>query len=127
MRDLPDYAAENRRYWDAMADRCVAAGERSWAADTPYCGIFQVADDDVPLLPADLDGRDVIELGCGTAYVSAWAARRGARRVVGVDNFILALRQSSARLRTPGGASAQTPLPASWRPPAGSPASTGST
>src|ERR1019366_9873877 len=26
-----------------------------------------------------------IELGCGTAYVSAWLARRGAR-VVGIDN-----------------------------------------
>ena len=33
----------------------------------------------------DLAGKDVIELGCGTAYVSAWLARRGAR-VVGVDN-----------------------------------------
>ena len=30
---------------------------------------------------ADLD---VVELGCGTAYVSAWLARRGARPV-GVD------------------------------------------
>jgi SAM-dependent methyltransferase len=32
----------------------------------------------------DVAGRDVVELGCGTAYVSAWLARRGAR-VVGVD------------------------------------------
>ena len=31
-----------------------------------------------------LDGKDVIELGCGTAYFSAWLARRGARPV-GVD------------------------------------------
>jgi SAM-dependent methyltransferase len=30
-------------------------------------------------------GLDVIELGCGTAYVSAWLARRGAH-VVGIDN-----------------------------------------
>jgi ubiquinone/menaquinone biosynthesis C-methylase UbiE len=36
-------------------------------------------------LPRDLGGQDVIELGCGTAYVSAWLARRGAR-VVGIDN-----------------------------------------
>jgi SAM-dependent methyltransferase len=33
----------------------------------------------------DVAGLDVIELGCGTAYWSAWLARRGAR-VVGVDN-----------------------------------------
>jgi SAM-dependent methyltransferase len=37
------------------------------------------------MLPADLTGKDAIELGCGTAYVSAWLARRGAR-VVGIDN-----------------------------------------
>jgi ubiquinone/menaquinone biosynthesis C-methylase UbiE len=39
----------------------------------------------VHLLPDDLDGQDAIELGCGTAYVSAWLARRGARPV-GIDN-----------------------------------------
>ena len=33
----------------------------------------------------DLDGLDAIELGCGTGYVSAWLARRGARPV-GIDN-----------------------------------------
>jgi SAM-dependent methyltransferase len=32
----------------------------------------------------DLDGKDVIELGCGTAYFGAWLAKRGAR-VTGVD------------------------------------------
>lgn len=30
-------------------------------------------------------GKDVIELGCGTAYLGAWLKRRGAHRVVGVD------------------------------------------
>ncbi len=35
------------------------------------------------MLP-DVAGMDVLELGCGTAYVSAWLARRGAR-VVGLD------------------------------------------
>ena len=33
----------------------------------------------------DVAGKDTIELGCGTAYVSAWLARRGARPV-GIDN-----------------------------------------
>jgi SAM-dependent methyltransferase len=36
------------------------------------------------VLPAQLVGLDCVELGCGTAYVSAWLARRGARPV-GVD------------------------------------------
>ncbi len=37
------------------------------------------------VLPDDLAGLDTIELGCGTAYVSAWLMRRGARPV-GIDN-----------------------------------------
>ena len=36
------------------------------------------------LLPDDLAGRDAVELGCGTAHVPAWLARRGARPV-GID------------------------------------------
>lgn len=84
--ELPDYAIENRRHWDAMADDWVAGGERRWALAEPVWGNCRVPDDQAPLLPADLSGRDVIELGCGTAYLSAWASGRGARRVVGIDN-----------------------------------------
>jgi SAM-dependent methyltransferase len=36
------------------------------------------------LLPDDLDGKVVVEMGCGTAYISAWLARLGAVPV-GVD------------------------------------------
>ena len=35
--------------------------------------------------PTTSTGLDAIELGCGTGYVSAWLARRGARPV-GIDN-----------------------------------------
>lgn len=68
-----------------MAHHWVENGRRQWASE-PNWGQWGVADADAPLLPADLSGLDVIELGCGTGYVSAWAARRGARRVVGIDN-----------------------------------------
>ena len=36
------------------------------------------------MLP-DLNGLQVIELGCGTAYFGAWLKKHGAARVVGVD------------------------------------------
>lgn len=85
MEQMPGYAEENRRYWDAQADSYIARGERSWATDIPTWGAWSVADEHAPLLPDDLTDADVIELGCGTAYVSAWAHRRGARRVVGID------------------------------------------
>ncbi len=97
MGELPDYAVENRRHWDATADQWVDAGEQRWAAHEPTWGAWGVPDDQVPLLPDDLAGKDVIELGCGTGYVSAWAARRGARRVVGIDNSARQL-QTARRL-----------------------------
>ncbi|MCA1588745.1 MAG: methyltransferase domain-containing protein [Chloroflexi bacterium] len=82
---LPEHVARNRAHWDAMAQDWVAGGERSWAQDEPTWGIWGVPESELHLLPDELEGRDVVELGCGTAYVSAWLARRGAR-VVGIDN-----------------------------------------
>jgi SAM-dependent methyltransferase len=46
--------------------------------------MWGVPESELKVLP-DVTGLDVIELGCGTAYWSAWLARRGAR-VVGLDN-----------------------------------------
>ncbi len=83
--ELPEHVLANRRHWDATADRWVAPGERAWAQDQPAWGVFQVPQSQVPFLPDDVDGLDAIELGCGTGYVSAWLARRGARPV-GIDN-----------------------------------------
>ncbi len=85
MTDLPDHVQRNRAVWDKWAERYAAAGEESWQRDAPVWGIWSVPESQVGLLPADLAGKDAIELGCGTAYVSAWLARRGAR-VVGIDN-----------------------------------------
>ena len=83
--DEPDYIQRNRQVWDGYAAEYVESGERAWASAEPSWGIWGVPEADLHLLPDDLEGRDVIELGCGTAYVSAWLARRGAR-VTGIDN-----------------------------------------
>jgi SAM-dependent methyltransferase len=53
---------------------------RAWVADEVTWGLFHVPERDVRVL-GDVRGLDVIELGCGTAYLSAWLARRGARPV----------------------------------------------
>jgi SAM-dependent methyltransferase len=84
---LPEHVAANRAAWDAYARDYVAAGERSWRLQPgeETWGLFGVPESIVRMLPDDLAGRDAIELGCGTAYVSAWMVRRGAR-VVGIDN-----------------------------------------
>lgn len=84
--ELPDHVLRNRAYWDEVnAPRYVESGRRSWATDEISWGIFGVPEDQLQALPADVAGMDVVELGCGTAYFSAWLARRGAR-VTGIDN-----------------------------------------
>jgi len=83
--ELPEHVVRNREYWDGQAASYIGSGERFWAQDEPTWGIWGVPESELRVLPDDLDGRDVIELGCGTAYVSAWLARRGAR-AVGIDN-----------------------------------------
>jgi len=75
----------NRTQWDADAPAWVAAGERAWAARQPTWGVWDVPETTVGLLPEDMTGMDAIELGCGTGYVSAWMARRGAI-VTAIDN-----------------------------------------
>jgi SAM-dependent methyltransferase len=85
MNELPDYVVGNRAAWDQWAQDYVSSGEACWARDDPIWGIWGVPETLVGMLPEVIDGLDVIELGCGTAYVSAWLAKRGAR-VVGIDN-----------------------------------------
>ena len=82
--DLSPHAAHNREHWNDMADEWVASGEDSWARDTPKWGSWELPDQGIELIPDDLSGQRAIELGCGTGYVSAWMARRGAE-VVGID------------------------------------------
>lgn len=83
--DLPEHVAKNRAVWDAWAAEFEPRGRMAWASNEPGWGIWHVPDAEIHLLPDDLAGKDVIELGCGTGYVSAWVARRGARPV-GIDN-----------------------------------------
>jgi SAM-dependent methyltransferase len=85
MDELPEHVRRNRALWDEWAARYSAAGERAWAEDPPSWGIWSVPETEVGMFPDDLASSDAIELGCGTAYISAWMARRGAR-VVGIDN-----------------------------------------
>jgi SAM-dependent methyltransferase len=81
--ELPDYAAVNRDMWNEDAPNWVESGRAKWASDSPNWGEWGVREEQVRILP-DVRGTDVVELGCGTAYWSAWLQRMGARPV-GVD------------------------------------------
>ena len=80
---LPDHTARNREVWQGLAAEYREKARRNWAKDEIDWGIWHIAERDVRVL-GDVAGKDVVELGCGTAYFSAWLARRGARPV-GVD------------------------------------------
>ena len=51
-----------------------------WARPDAVWGLFAVPERELGVL-GDVRGLDVLELACGTAYVSAWLARLGARPV----------------------------------------------
>jgi len=79
-----DHVLANRASWDEDADNWSERGRILWAADEISWGIWGVPESSLGLLP-DVHGLDVVELGCGTGYVSSWLSRRGAR-AVGLDN-----------------------------------------
>jgi SAM-dependent methyltransferase len=78
-----EHVARNIEVWTEDDAYLVESGRRWWASAEPSWGIWHIAEHELRIVP-DVDGKDVVELGCGTAYWSAWLARRGAR-VVGVD------------------------------------------
>ena len=82
--ELPEYAVRNRARWTkSNAEFTHEHGVRTWREGEVTWGLWGIAESELQVLP-DVAGKDVIELGCGTAYFSAWLARRGAR-TVGVD------------------------------------------
>jgi SAM-dependent methyltransferase len=94
MLDPPLDLEVNRALWKLVNEEFTDARAASaWATTAITWGIFEVPETDVRAL-GDVTGLDVIELGCGTAYFSAWLARRGARPV-GVD--VTAAQLATAR------------------------------
>jgi 2-polyprenyl-3-methyl-5-hydroxy-6-metoxy-1,4-benzoquinol methylase len=72
-RNIASWTRTNVEYTDEAAARAWAQEEITW-------GMFGVPETDIGVL-GDVAGLDVVELGCGTAYFSAWLAKRGARPV----------------------------------------------
>lgn len=83
--DLPEHVRRNREAWDTGQSEWFGARARTQWAAAPHWGIWATPQTELPVLPSDLEGKDLIDLGCGTGYVCAWAARAGARPV-GIDN-----------------------------------------
>jgi SAM-dependent methyltransferase len=67
----------------ANAEYTDGRAEQAWQEEINW-GVWHVPESELRALP-DVAGKDVVELGCGTAYFGAWLKRAGAARVVGVD------------------------------------------
>jgi SAM-dependent methyltransferase len=74
--NVEHWTRANSEFDDAQAVERWSESEVAW-------GLWRVPEAELGVL-GDVSGLDVVELGCGTAYFSAWLARAGAR-VVGVD------------------------------------------
>lgn len=78
-----------------LAEWFGARARRHWVAAEPFWGIWNIPQSQLAVLPDDLAGKVAVELGCGTAYVSAWLARCGAVPVA-VDISVRQLRTARA-------------------------------
>jgi SAM-dependent methyltransferase len=77
-------AKKNVALWtQANAEYTNANAATNWALDEISWGIWAIDESELNVL-GDVHGLDVVELGCGTAYFSAWLAKLGARPI-GVD------------------------------------------
>jgi SAM-dependent methyltransferase len=76
-----DELRRNREVWRSVnAQFTDADAGARWAAPEVTWGLFGHPESELGVL-GDVAGLDVVEVGSGTAYLSAWLARRGARPV----------------------------------------------
>jgi hypothetical protein len=72
-------AATNRALWTKInAEYTAGQAVEKWALTEITWGLWDIPDSELGVL-GDLAGLDIVELGCGTAYMSAVFAKLGAR------------------------------------------------
>jgi len=84
--ELAEHARLNREAWTKWSTDFHDPGRRCWTSDTITWGIWNLLESEIGALSPleQWKGKDVVELGCGTAYFSAWFAKLGANPV-GID------------------------------------------
>ena len=101
--DTSEHIARNRAAWERWALDARPSARESWRNDELLWGVWNTPESELQLVGELQPGADVIELGCGTAAISAWLARRNVRPVA-VDFSRTATRDrrtAPGRVRTP--------------------------
>ncbi len=114
--ELTGHARKNRAHWDREADAYQAQHGEQLARAPLAWGVWSIPERDLRVL-GDVNGKDVLEFGCGGAQWSIALAKLGAR-CVGLDNSERQLNYAREAMRAAGiefplvHASAEaTPLP----------------
>ena len=81
---LPDTSRATSRTGRANEEYTDARAEKAWAGRAIDGASGRCRRASCTRSPTST-GKDVVELGCGTAYFGAWLKKAGAARVVGVD------------------------------------------
>ena len=76
-------SSTNRAFWNADERRLPARHGPDIRVERPGWGVWQIPEDEVHAL-GPVEGKDVLELGCGAAQWSIGLARKGAH-AVGLD------------------------------------------
>lgn len=85
MTKLAEHAEKNRIAWTKSSVSFAETAPHEWAQAEMTWGIWKVKEETLGAFRGiDFAGLKTIELGCGTAYFSAWLQRRGAEPT-GVD------------------------------------------
>jgi len=100
-----DRSAQNRAAWNASSDPYQSTHARTLDAAPEAWGVWRIPEDELGVL-GDLEGRRVLELGCGAAQWSVALARRGVRPVA----FDLSDRQLGHARRLRAEAAVDFPL-----------------
>ena len=95
-----DQALANRVYWDRTSDEYQERHREFIGRPEPRWGVWQIPEAELQVL-GDVDGKDVLELGCGAAQWSILLAKQGARPV-GLDNSERQLEHARERLDQAG-------------------------
>jgi SAM-dependent methyltransferase len=91
-----DHERHNRAFWDSDADAYQAAHGQQLDAKPMAWGVWGVAEAELGTL-GEVEGHDVLELGCGAAQWSIALAAAGARPV-GLDQSAGQLRHARKQL-----------------------------
>lgn len=84
----------NRAWWDTAADS-YQAEHGAFLRDDGFVWCPEGLDEQLAGLLGDVDGRRVLEVGCGAAQCSRWLTGRGAS-VAGIDLSAAQLRHSAS-------------------------------